>query len=168
MLRTENDLKAFYDAHYRSAVQQAFRIVNDLAAAEDAVQDCLVRLWERRVEISAKGDVLPYFRRMVRNRSIDLLRRRLPVDGSADASEVEYLPPDTLAYRDLARSVDAIIDGLPEKCRQVFVLSRFEQMSYKEISEQLSIAPKTVENQINRALKALRAGLPGDLLVFFL
>ena len=75
---------------------------------------------------------------------------------------------DSLEFKDLTNKIDLIIDSLPEKCRQIFVLSRFEQMTYKEISVQLNIAPKTVENQISRALKVLKRGLGDHLFLIFM
>jgi RNA polymerase sigma-70 factor (ECF subfamily) len=167
-LHTEKDLKLFYDAHYESAVRQAFRIVNDLQEAEDVAQDCIIRLWNKRAEIAQQEMLLPYFRKMIRNRSIDVIRRRKISGPSGEIEDLEYHPPDMLEYAELSRSIDHIIDSLPEKCRQVFVLSRFEQMSYKEISEQLAISTKTVETQISRALKLLRTNLGDQLFLLFL
>lgn len=166
-LRTETDLKAFYDAHYRPAVRQAFRIVNDLAEAEDIAQECIVRLWDKRGEIGTDRPLAPYFHRMVRNRSIDMLRRRIPRDDGADIGDLEFTPADGMEFAEISRAVDALIDGLPEKCRRVFVLSRFEAMSYKEISSQLDISVKTVENQISKALKVLREGLGDPIFSIF-
>jgi len=68
-----------------------------------------------------------------------------------------------LAADNLQQEIDAAIDSLPERCRLVFVLSRFEEMSYKQIAEQLDISIKTVENQISKALKSLRVALADHL-----
>jgi len=167
ILRNESDLKVFYDTHYKVSVRQALRIVNDLAEAEDVVQDCIVKLWDKRHDLKEKDTMLPYFFRMVRNKSIDVIRRRIQKDDGADLNLISDQSSDDLELKDLSESIDALIDSLPEKCRQVFVLSRYENMTYKEIASQLNIAPKTVENQISRALKVLRAGL-GDQLFMFL
>jgi len=168
LLRNETDLKAFYDSHYKTGVRNALRIVNDLAEAEDVVQDCIVKLWNKRQDLEEKDSLLPYFFRMVRNKSIDVIRRRIQRDDSTDLNLLPDSQADALELEDLSGSIDALIDSLPEKCRQIFVLSRFEGMTYKEISHLLSIEPKTVENQISRALKVLRAGLGDQLFSFFL
>jgi len=60
---------------------------------------------------------------------------------------------------ELEEYLHSVIEQLPEKCRMVFVMSRFEELSYKEIAEKLEISPKTVENQISKALKVLREHL---------
>ncbi|MCP4123015.1 MAG: RNA polymerase sigma-70 factor [Bacteroidetes bacterium] len=167
-LRTETDLKAFYSANYKDCVRQALRIVNELHEAEDIVQECMVKLWDKRNDIGEKENLVYYFKKMVRNRSIDHLRRRMPLDDSTDLPEIGEAHSDHLELAELSNKIDDLIDSLPEKCRQIFVLSRYEGMTYKEISGQLSIAPKTVENQISRALKVLRAGLGDQLFSFFL
>ena len=74
----------------------------------------------------------------------------------------------TLMADDLQVEIDQAIDSLPEKCRLVFVLSRFEDMTYQEIADQLGISIKTVENQISKALKSLRSALSPYLSVFVL
>ena len=165
---TESDLKHFFDAHYKSSVQQAFRIVNDLDEAQDIVQDCMVKLWEKKADISKKDNPFFYFKRMVRNRSIDVLRRRIPKDDATALDNLGESPVDTLELSELSTRIDNIIDSLPEKCRQIFVLSRYENMTYKEISNQLNISPKTVETQISRALKVLRRGLAAHFFVLFI
>jgi len=88
----------------------------------------------------------------------------LPTDGDSIVQE--------LAADNLQEEIDTAIDNLPERCRLVFVLSRFEEMSYRQIAEQLNISMKTVENQISKALKSLRIALadhlPLSLLLFIL
>jgi RNA polymerase sigma-70 factor (ECF subfamily) len=167
-LQSETDLRDFYNVHYKASVQRALRIVNDLPEAEDIVQECMVKLWDRRQDLSKKDNLSLYFRKMVRNRSIDYLRRRIPLDHTAEVMHITEIQTDQLEYAELSGSIDDLIDSLPEKCRQIFVLSRFEQMTYKEISEKLNISAKTVENQISRALKTLRKGLGHYFFLFFI
>ena len=168
LIRTENDLKQFYEQHYKSAVQQAFRIVDSLHEAEDVVQECVVKLWHKRDELASKDNLLYYFKRMVRNQCIDHLRKKISHNETSDSLEIADEHHDHMSFNELSQNINDIIDSLPEKCRQIFVLSRFENMSYKEISAQLNIAPKTVETQISRALKVLRKGLGDQLYLLFL
>ncbi|MEZ5002127.1 MAG: RNA polymerase sigma-70 factor [Chitinophagales bacterium] len=167
LINSENDLKEFYQKHYEASVRQAFRITNDLPVAEDLVQDCMVKLWERRIELSQKEDLVFYFKRMVRNISIDHLRKKYPLTDTPELSDVSEPFTNALEYSELSHSIDQIIDSLPEKCRQVFVLSRHEQMTYQQIADQLKISNKTVENQISKALKMLRSGLGEQLFSLF-
>ncbi len=167
-INSENDLKEFYNSHYKNCVRQSYRITNDLQIAQDLVQDCMIKLWERRIELSQKDNLVYYFKRMVSNRSIDHLRRRIPLNDSEEMADISISDNNELEYNELAKSIDQIIDALPERCRQVFVLSRFENMTYKQIAEQLKISNKTVENQISKALKVLRSNLGDRFLTFFL
>ena len=78
------------------------------------------------------------------------------------------LSDEKLEAAELQSVIDQAVDQLPERCRLVFVLSRFEQMSHKEIANQLDISPKTVENQITKALKILRETLGPYLSIWVL
>lgn len=167
LINSENDLKEFYLKHYETCVRQAFRITNDLPVAEDLVQDCMVKLWERRIELSQKEDLFFYFKRMVRNISVDHLRKKYPLTDAPETIDISEPISNAIEYRELSHSIDQIIDSLPEKCRQVFVLSRYEQMTYQQIADHLKISNKTVENQISKALKVLRSGLGEQLFSFF-
>ena len=106
---------------------------------------------------------------MVRNKCLDHLRANQPT-GQIDTDDLvidNENPQNSLEVKELHQSIDTIIDNLPERCRQVFVLSRFESMSYKEIAEHLQVSPKTVENQISKALKVLRIGLDRWMVFIF-
>jgi len=165
-LETHQDLKAFFDSNYRNAVIQASRIVQNEATAEDIVQDCLIKLWEQRAGLKA-GAIGGYFSTMVRNRCIDILRKKKPNIVDVDDIQLTVEDHTSIEMEELRAKIDATIDSLPERCRQVFVLSRFEGMSYKEIAESLMISPKTVENQISKALKVLSASLTSLFFILF-
>jgi RNA polymerase sigma-70 factor (ECF subfamily) len=153
-------------AHYERLCNFAYRFTRSRDAAEDVVQEVFTRLWQQRDEFDVR-DPLPYLYRAVRNRLVtsrrhELVRERwlAAVDEagwrSADAaSEVELA--------DLRQAVARAIDALPERCRLIFTMSREQDLSYAEIARALDISVKTVETQMGRALKALRARLVGYL-----
>lgn len=165
-LNTKEDLNIFFKNNYHQAVQKAVRIVNNLPLAEDIAQECLVKIWEQRKDLGPRP-IEGYFYTMVRNKSIDALRKKtlsiVPIEDQIISSST----PDTLELKELEANIHNLINGLPERCRQVFVLSRFEQMSHQEISDQLNISKKTIENQISKALKVIRSGLGKIILLFF-
>jgi len=66
---------------------------------------------------------------------------------------------DNLEYEDTRKAIQKAIDSLPERCRIIFCMSRFDEKSHKEIAAELNISTKTIENQITRALKTLRSVL---------
>lgn len=165
-INTHQDLKAFFDSNYRNAVIRANRIVKNQATAEDLVQDCLIKLWEQKDRLKA-GSIEGYFASMVRNKSIDFLRKKKPKIIATDDVQIAVEDNSSLELAELSAKIDTVIDGLPERCREVFVLSRFEKMSYKEIAESLVISTKTVENHISKALKVLTAALSFILFLLF-
>lgn len=165
-INTQEELKQFFEQHYKNAVIQATRIVKDQGTGEDLVQECFIKLWERRNDIKS-ASLSSYFSKMVKNRCIDYLRINRPKTIEPEANQWHSEDHSTLEYKELAAAVNAVIDRLPERCREVFVLSRFEELSYKEIALSLNISPKTVENQISKALKIIRLAVQKFSSFFF-
>lgn len=101
------------------------------------------------------------------NRALNHLRDQKIRFAEEDAAPVQesYLAgaQQLIEAEQLQSRIDQAIDGLPARCRVIFVLSRFEELSYKEIAEHLDISPKTVENQIAKALRLLREALAAYL-----
>lgn len=165
-IETQQDLNTFFKANYRNSVIRAHRILNDKSEAEDIVQDCLIKLWNNRSKLK-EGTIGGYFATMVRNRCIDTLRKKKPVIVELDNVQLSSEDYSDLEYSELRIKIDGAIDRLPGRCREVFVLSRFEKLSHKEIAESLSISPKTVENQITKALKVISSVIVSILFCFF-
>lgn len=159
-------LQTIFRDHYPMVYRSILRIVTDEAMAEDLAQEVFVRLWEKRHQLEIRGSLKGYIRRMAINESLGYLRKH----KKYTITEVqEQHSPSIIsgedAYLDgeLADQIQAAIETLPPRCKTVFVLSRFEELSYREISERLDISPKTVENQISKALKLMRTALKGYL-----
>jgi len=163
---THNELKQIFDTAYNSLVLQSLRLVKNPETAEDIVQECFIKLWEKKDTLDITGNTTAYLAKMVRNRSLDFLKKkRIQTSELNETYQGVTKAIDHLETKDLQSEIDTIIDSLPEKCRQVFVLSRFEELSYKEISEQLDISKKTVEAHISKALKSLRTNLKQYLII---
>jgi len=157
-IETQQDLNTFFNANYRNSVINANRILNNQAEAEDVVQDCLIKLWNNRSQLK-ESTIEGYFATMVRNRCIDSIRKKKPVIVELAHVQLSVEDHSELEHTELQAKIDNAIDSLPGRCREVFVLSRFEKLSHKEIAESLTISPKTVENQITKALKAISSAL---------
>lgn len=166
-IETQQDLNAFFKANYRNAVISANRLLNDQAEAEDVVQNCLIKLWDNREQLK-EGTIGGYFATMVRNRCIDSLRKKKPVLVEIDDVQLPTQDHSEMEHNELKTKINTAIDSLPERCREVFVLSRFEKMKHKEIAESLTISTKTVENQITKALKVISSALVILLFLFFI
>jgi RNA polymerase sigma-70 factor (ECF subfamily) len=133
-------------------------------AAEDIVQDVFCDLWNRRADWRPQS-VRAYLFGAVRNTALDRLKHRR-VEQAWEAEE-KYRgrpsglesPTDVLQHHELKRAMQQAVEALPERRRLVYRMVRQQGMSYAETAEVLGIAPKTVENQMGRALKMLRERL---------
>ncbi len=154
-------LDELFRRHYVNLCRVAVRLVRDGAAAEDIVQEVFTRLWTKRSKLPDDTQaVSPYLRRAVRNRSLNYLRdrKRIPVDDGElpEAADPAGQATSRLEQEELRVRINTAINRLPERCRLVFVMSKMEEMSQREIADQLDISVKTVENQMTRAYKFLR------------
>lgn len=164
-LLNNNDEKAiellfgkFFD--YLCAV--VYRVIHDYEAARDVVQDIFLDLWKKRETLNVQIALRPYLRRAAVNRALNYIKRKriVPNDDEDAASEIPSAMPssqESMEKNELEARIYAVIESLPPKCKLVFGMSRFESMSYQEIADALDISIKTVENQISKALKILRA-----------
>lgn len=157
----EHAFEQLFRAHYGELCGYARKLVGDGDTAEEVVQNIFVQLWERRDHLSVSSSPRAYLFSATRNACLNHLdhlkvRHRhaeavqaLPLDQAADAAAA-------LELQELNARIHDAIELLPERCREVFVLSRFESLKYDEIAERLAISPRTVEVQIGKALKFLR------------
>jgi RNA polymerase sigma-70 factor, ECF subfamily len=154
--------RSIYDGFYRYLVVTAYAYLRDNDLARDTAQEVFVDLWRRRQELPEINSLKAYLRRGVCNKSLDILRHRkrwqtedaFP-ETISDNSRTEQLAETS----ELTEAVQNAIAELPEKCRTVFLLSRYEQLSHKEIAEKLDISTKTIENQMTKALRHMRTRL---------
>lgn len=139
------------------------RIIPDPGIAEDIAQDVFYELWRKRDVLNVNSSFGAYLRRAARNKSLNYIRDRKIKPESEDKiphrSEGQTDANRKLEVQDLQNSIDRAVGDLPDRCREVFSLSRFEDMSYQEIADKLGISIKTVENQISKALRLLREAL---------
>jgi len=130
--------------------------------AEDIVQRVFCDLWDRREKWSPPGNVKAYLYRAVRNTALDHLDRRdlerdwKDEEKERDRARGKIAPVDALQHQEMSRAMDQAVEELPERRRMIYRMARHHDMTYSEIATALDIAPKTVENQMGRALKTLR------------
>ena len=149
-----------FKAYYGYAYSAAYRLTRDANTAKDACQEVFLELWKNHQKLTVKNSLKSYIHRGVINRSLNIMKSRKHHAGQELTLVTEkpshQTPHKVLEHSELAQQIQAGIDSLPERCRQVFVLSRHEGKSYKEIASALNISVKTVENQMLKALKTLR------------
>ncbi|WP_318345700.1 RNA polymerase sigma-70 factor [Flagellimonas baculiformis] len=174
----EDDFNVMY-GFYRPKL---FVIVNGYIPsredAEEIVHDVLVKLWEKKRTIKIHSNFTGYVYSMTRNACLDYLRtrkNRLSKEMTMEQQEFwlnHGALADDVASSILAEELETLVDmaigQLPEKCKRVFVKSRMDGLSHQEISKELQISPKTVENHITRALTQFRVALKDYLPSIFL
>lgn len=139
----------------------------DLDEAEDLVQQTFVKLWEQRTAFEVQWSVKAYLYKMVHNRCLNRLRDARTRDKykAYNAEQLEQgHEHDPGAASELNDRILQALTALPPECRRIFELSRFEELKYREIADQLGISIKTVETQMGKALRLMRTEL-ADYLV---
>ena len=158
-----NQFEIAYKTYQPSLVNFAFFYLKNEQEAIDTVQEVFMTIWEKKVAFSDTENPKAYLMTSVKNRCLNLLTRKKIEQNSVDFLEDIIINPDTTLSNMEAKQMEAkiktLLNNLPEKCKEIFILSRFEQLSYKEIAVLLDISVKTVENQISNALKMLRKNL---------
>lgn len=156
-----------FKEHYAFLCQAIIRVVNDQHVAEDLAQDVFHDLWKRRDSLEISTSIRAYLRRAGINKTLNYIRdKKIKWDDEDKLPFVAASDPsvsDSLEGKDLEKLIERTIDSLPERCRLIFTLSRFEEMAYKEIADSLDLSVKTVENQMSKALKILRTVLDDHL-----
>ena len=155
----------FYTAYFQKLLLASDRYVNDISIAEELVQDIFLKIWENPQGLHEVQSIKSYLYRTVVNSSINYLNRQKNIEQHhlklASTITDQYLM-DLDEESEMILMLRNEIEKLPAQCKKVFMLSRFENLKYKEIAIQLNISEKTVENHIGNALKLLRARFLND------
>ena len=160
----EGAVRWLFSTYFSPLAGVAYRIVQDQDAAKDIVQDVFVRLWTHRDTLQITTSLNSYLRRSVVNASIDHKRRfyeknKQSLEGQGEWEDVTTTAEEKLREEDTKQQINRAISTLPERCRLIFILSRYEELTYAQIAEKLDISVKTVENQMTKALKVLKKKL---------
>jgi RNA polymerase sigma-70 factor (family 1) len=155
---------AIYDRYKRLLFDHAFKKTGDADAAQDILQDVFLNLWTHRNQISESDNIKGYLYTAVRNKVFNSIAHSR-VRSIYTASITQYAQTADITTDHLIREkqfselIDLEIASLPEKMRNIFLLSRKEHMKNKQIAEQLNLSEHTVATQIKRAIKILKKRL---------
>jgi RNA polymerase sigma-70 factor (ECF subfamily) len=156
--------ESLFRSSYVSLVRYAKTLIKDHDSAEEIVQDLFFRLWQDKEKLNIESSLNGYLFRSVHNKCLHFIEHNKVVERYAEEMsfrqpDKQESPSDILQYRELQARISRILQRLPERCGQVFYLSRFEGLKYTEIAEKLSVSVKTVESNMGRALKEFRKEL---------
>lgn len=158
--------ESIYLKHFAGLCRVVFRMVHDTEIARDIVQEVYIKYWQKIHELPDNHQPFGYLYRACINQTLNYLKenhrrstREQVFASNKITSRASWQPDQKLQHRETNQLISKAIDALPPACKAAFVLSRYEQKSYKQIAGILDISVNTVEKQIGKALKTLRQAL---------
>ena len=166
---TTIDFEGLFRYNYRPLCLYALHYLGDSDLAEDIVQESYTSLWEKLQEGANVFNRKSYLYMMVRNRCLDHLRKKgIPTESLKPYDTYGIIDDDDAQERSQTEArIWTAIDSLPEKCREVFILSKRDGLKYEEIADELGLSVNTVRNQISKALKLVKEGAQKIYTFFF-
>ena len=167
-------LRQLFSIYFTRLNDFAKNVVKDDGISQDIVQEVFVKVWENRAEIESLN-IEAYLFKLVRNRCIDYIKhlkvvnnhlQKIQVDSKyEELYRIDFIgnEPYVLIEEELKTKIEKTIQSLPDRCREVFILSRIEGLKNKEIADQLNINIKNVERHLNRALQMFRKNFTEEL-----
>jgi RNA polymerase sigma-70 factor (ECF subfamily) len=160
----ESAYRQLFDQYYQKLVVFACKYLEDLESARDIVQEFYLYLYESRHSISIQTSLKSYLYSAVKNRCLNQVKHEQVREKhrNMSRSEANVSDPDLVEIMDaveLEARVYEIVSKLPEKCRQIYIMSRVDGKRNREIADELNLSVRTVETQISKALKFLKNSL---------
>lgn len=174
---SEGDEAAFeelFDSFFPGLVSFAASFLKNRQLAEEVTEDVFIKLWQNREQAKGIHNIAVYLYKAVKYVSIDALEKQkkfksVSFDEIGDAFTFSYLPQEaSLINKENCLKIFEAINRLPARCRLIFRLIKEEGMKYREVAQLLGLSEKTVENQMNIAIKKLIEALKTDFPEFYL
>jgi len=175
--------KEIFYQYYHGLLKFAASYLHDNHLAENVVQDAFIILWEKRMLLDIQSNIKAFLVTIVKNKSINHLEKaknRIKIEQSVNQmllreadlniSSLRSLNPEELFTEEITKILEKTIQELPGQTRDIFLLSRYQDLSNQEIADKLNITVKGVEYHISKSLKLLRTKLSDylPLLAFFI
>lgn len=161
-----------FKAHFKALHAYACTLLRVEAQAEELVQQVFYKLWLKKDEVHIRQTLQAYLYQSVYNECLNYLKhqkvRKAHQVHTLHTTAEGQVPDQDMANRELKEKIHEALSRLPEQCRTIFQMSRFEDLKYREIAEQLRLSVKTVENQMGKALKLMRQHLAEYLPVLWI
>lgn len=153
-----------FKMYFKNLHAFAYTFMKNDDIAEEIVQNVFFRIWEKRDQLQIDDSLKAYLYRAVHNESLNHLKH-LKVKSSFQLQYSDHMESSNsdvsneMIASELENNIQKAINELPQQCRTIFQMSRYEQLKYHQIADHLNISIKTVENQMGKALKVLRSKL---------
>ncbi len=160
----EGAFESVFKCYYERLCVYASSLLRDDEEAEEVVQVVFLTIWEKRQELEITLSLKSYLYRAVHNHCLNRFKHEAIKRKHQEYSK-HFLTPyqesvtEAILADELSEKIERAVMGLPEQCQRAFRMSRFEDMKYQQIADELGISIKTVENQIGKALRILRQAL---------
>ena len=160
----EKVFEQVFKTHFKALHLYAYTILKDDAIAEEMVQNVFFKLWEKKEQLDIQTSLKAYLYKAVYHESLNYLKHQKVKSvhhayAMHSTDHTSNLAEKKLLQGELENKLQMAMNDLPEQCRTIFQLSRFEELKYREIADTLGLSVKTVENQMGKALKILRSKL---------
>ena len=159
--------------YYKPLVRYGTTFLKDSDEAEDVVQQVFVSMWEKRSQQDIHTSVRALLYKAVHNACLNRIKHRkvrMVYAEELKATQEQASQVDLVQANELDEKIQLAVANMPEQCAKIFKMSRFEQLRYQEIADQLGLSIKTIENQMGKALRIIREELKDylPLLILFL
>jgi len=168
-LQGKDDFRNIFQLYYQPLCHLSRSYLDDEDESKSVVQDAFLKLWEIRNDINSDSNLRNFLFTIVKNNCLNALKRRQIqskhhekikwIEMHYQYESLDRMGSDYLEFDELKVRIDTAIRNLPEHCRVVFEMSRFEELKNREIAEKLGVTQKTVEAHLTKALKILRNDL---------
>lgn len=157
----EYAFREIYARYWKPLYYSALNILNNKESCQDIIQELFIDIWQRRNSLQVQTSLKGYLFTAVRYKVFKEVRKSADESLFTDLDNrlSSFTGDSHLLFAEIQRLVKQAVDQLPDACRQVYILSREEDLSHAEIAQKLNISTKTVANQLTKALKHIRTSL---------
>lgn len=165
----ESAYKELFLVYYKPLQQFAFSFIKSQELAEEIVSDVFLKIWEKRAELEAIGNLKVYLYVSIKNTALKyLLKQKRQVAISLDELDIElesfhWTPEELILTAEMMKKIEEAINDLPPRCKIIFKLIKEDQLRYKEVAEILNVSVKTIDSQLAIALKKISKAIQLDL-----
>ena len=164
---------SLFEAYHKKIFNFSYSILHSFGVAEDITQEVFIAIWQNRQSINSNTSFSSYIFTIAKNKMNDYFRKKVNQAAYMEyvvnqKENFQFITEQEIDFRELKSILDSIIDQLPPKRKEIFLLNRFQGLTYKEIAEKLQISENTVDTQMRKALEFLRNEYKDAYLLLYL